>query len=329
MRVSVVVPLYNKADYLVRTLDSISRQTFADFEAIVVDDGSTDGSRELALQYPDPRFRVVTQPNAGPGAARNLGIVEAQGEIVAFLDADDCWLPEYLQSSVELLDRSGPDVVSVTSGYMERPADMTRVEMWRRRGITDGVHRLTPEAPDHALAQGVAYMSCCTTVARKSALQRWGGFYSRDNCRYAEDAALWLKILLNEAVCFQLRPLVHIDRQAAQLSGNFSGPRPIEPFLLDPGDIERVCRPEWLPLLRRYYARCACKTAVILGCWGEVDRARALVDRFVRLRDVNPLYFMLARLACNPVAARLFCRLFRRAIAGGSSRRGRIWNRLP
>jgi hypothetical protein len=228
-----------------------------------------------------------------------------------------------------LLNRCGPDVASVTSSYMEGPANMTDVEMWRRRGILDGVHRLTPDTPGHTLAQWVAYMHSCTTVARITALQRWGGFYSLNNCRYGEDAALWLKILLNEAVCFQLRPLVRIDRQAAQLSGNFTGPRPVEPFLLDPGDIERVCRPELLPLLHRFYARCACKTAVVLGSWGEVARARALVDRFVRLRDVSPLYFILAHLAGVPVAAGLFGRLFRPAIAGQLIRRGLIRARLP
>src|SRR6185312_7639068 len=93
--VSVVLPLYNKAPFITRALDSIAAQTYRNFEAIIVDDGSTDGSGDIAASYPDPRFRVIRQTNAGPGAARNRGVDEAKGEVLAFLDADDEWLPGF------------------------------------------------------------------------------------------------------------------------------------------------------------------------------------------------------------------------------------------
>jgi hypothetical protein len=327
VRVSVVVPLYNKAAYVIRTLESISAQTLGDFEAIVVDDGSTDGSGELAAKHPDRRFRVIVQSNAGPGAARNRGIAEAQGDFIAFLDADDAWLPEYLENSVASLERCGPEVASVTSGHMERLSDVSDSDRWRRRGITDGVQRLTPQTPVRLMAHMVGYMSSCTTVARSAAIRRWEGFYSRNGCRYAEDTSLWLKVLLNQPVCLQLQPLVHFDRGASQLGGNFSGPRPIEPFLLDPEDVQRVCPPELLPLLRQYFARCACKTAIVLGCWGQSDRARQLVRRFVRRRDADALLFSLALAACHPVSA-LLLRPFRSSVAAGQSRRRLPWTRL-
>jgi glycosyltransferase involved in cell wall biosynthesis len=75
--VSIVIPLYNKAPYVRRSLDSIAQQTFGDFEVLVVNDGSTDGGERLVADYPDPRFRLINQPNAGPGAARNRGVAEA------------------------------------------------------------------------------------------------------------------------------------------------------------------------------------------------------------------------------------------------------------
>src|SRR5947209_3795753 len=105
MRVSVIIPLYNKAPYVRRTLDSVRAQTFADYEVIVVDDGSTDGGAAVVEGFGDPRFRLIAQPNAGPGAARNRGLAEAGGEFVAFLDADDEWLPTFLERSLALLDR--------------------------------------------------------------------------------------------------------------------------------------------------------------------------------------------------------------------------------
>src|SRR5262249_7159571 len=88
LRVSIITPLYNKAPYIRRTLDSVAAQTFRDFELIVVDDGSTDGGERLVADYVDERVRLIRQPNAGPGAARNRGIAEARGELLAFLDAD-------------------------------------------------------------------------------------------------------------------------------------------------------------------------------------------------------------------------------------------------
>ena len=117
VRVSVIIPLYNKAPYVRRALDSVAAQTFTDFEVIVVDDGSTDGGAELVAAYGDSRVRLLRQANAGPGAARNRGIAEARGDILAFLDADDVWLPVFLEESMRLLDRYGAEVATVTSGY--------------------------------------------------------------------------------------------------------------------------------------------------------------------------------------------------------------------
>lgn len=108
MRFSIVISLYNKERYIAGTLDSVKKQTFGDYEVIVVDDSSTDRSREIAKTYEtDGRFHVYTVQNGGVSAARNYGIKKACGDYVCFLDADDLWKSEYLQEADRLLNKYG------------------------------------------------------------------------------------------------------------------------------------------------------------------------------------------------------------------------------
>jgi glycosyltransferase involved in cell wall biosynthesis len=100
--VSVIVPLHQKAPYVARAVRSVLAQTFADFELIVVDDGSTDGGGEMAAAAGDDRTRIVRMPHGGEGAARNRGLAEACAEWAAFLDADDEWRPRFLERAMGL-----------------------------------------------------------------------------------------------------------------------------------------------------------------------------------------------------------------------------------
>lgn len=102
MKVSVVIPLYNKARHIRRAMESVLRQTHLDFELIVVDDGSTDASVDRVREFEDPRVRLLSQENAGVGAARNRGVSATSGKLVAFLDADDEWMPDFLETVLRL-----------------------------------------------------------------------------------------------------------------------------------------------------------------------------------------------------------------------------------
>ena len=102
MKISVVIPLYNKCDSVGRALQSVFAQTIRPLEIIIVNDGSTDGSEKLVEALHNPIIRLFKQPNAGVSAARNKGIEEAQGNWIAFLDADDEWKPTYLETMQKL-----------------------------------------------------------------------------------------------------------------------------------------------------------------------------------------------------------------------------------
>lgn len=105
-RFSVVIPVFNRAHSVLPTLESVRTQTFADFECIVVDDGSVDGEQlaEVVAGLADPRFRLVRQENGGASSARNRGVRDARGDYIAFLDSDDFFLPEKLARIAELAE---------------------------------------------------------------------------------------------------------------------------------------------------------------------------------------------------------------------------------
>jgi hypothetical protein len=301
LKVSIVVPLYNKAPYVERALHSIRAQTLGDFEVIVVDDGSTDDGPSVVTRYSDPRFRLISQPNAGPGPARNAGIAEAKGEFIAFLDADDEWLPTYLEETVQFLEQSGPGLAAITCGYLEYPLGESKEGMWRRRGIKEGVVRVTPSTNASLAVAMLAYMTPPSTVARIEVIRKWGGFYGEEKCLFAEDAFLWLKILLNEKVAFQFKPLVKIHSEASGLSKNLRRARPIEPFLIDPQEIEAACPPLLRNLLDRILAIRAAKTACVLGYWGEWREARLLMQRFTTAGHWQLPYYAPGLLCSTPL----------------------------
>lgn len=303
MRVSIIVPLYNKAATIQRTLDSILVQTCADFEAIIVDDGSSDDSGAIVAGCSDPRVRLLKQSNAGPGAARNRGLAEARGRYVAFLDADDEWLPFFLERSLKLLEDLGPAVASVSSGYFLHPAGQSTTAFWRQRGLGDGVYRLHPDLAPQFVVHLLAFLSSWNTVVRIEKARQWGGFYAREKCLYGEDSYFWLKLLLNEAVAVNLEPLVRFHTEASALSHNLRGPRPVEPLLRHPAELAEACPPSLRSLLTDVLALRAIKTACMLGYWGRWREGRALLGQFCTGAVRRWPRYGLAQLVTTPVGA--------------------------
>lgn len=115
-KISVVIPLYNKERYIKNTIESVLNQNFTDFEIIVVDDGSTDRSLEIAKQFKQDFIKVFSQENQGVAIARNTGAQAGSGEIIAFLDADDLWLPNHL-AEIDTLYQEFPEAGFFATAY--------------------------------------------------------------------------------------------------------------------------------------------------------------------------------------------------------------------
>jgi hypothetical protein len=192
-------------------------------------------------------------------------------------------------------------VVGVTSGYYEWPAAVSREPMWRHRGLLPGVQRLTPATSPLLAVHMLAYMCPWSTVVRADVVRQLGGFFDKERCLYAEDAHLWLKLLLTHAVAFNLAPLVRFHTEASGLSKNLERARPVEPFLRHPQDIEAVCPAPLRPLLDEILAIRAAKTTCMLGYWGQWREARALRKRFPSRRPWRLPYFFPALVCSTPL----------------------------
>lgn len=183
--VSVVIPLYNKARFVRRALESVLQQTYQPIEIIVVDDGSTDDSAARISDLAGDRVILLTQANAGPGPARNQGVDRARGTWVAFLDADDIWLPEHLWTLAKLAaEHRGADLLA--TGYEER-SDL----QWHQKAISDNE---TNEERDFFSIPPNRKGVCSSSIAiRRSVFLGSGGFGS---FWPGEDVELWVRLAL-------------------------------------------------------------------------------------------------------------------------------------
>ena len=185
-RVSVIIPVYNGAATISRALQSVFHQTFADYEVVVVDDGSTDDTPSVLAEYSksnENKIRVVRQANRGLPAARNAAVAAGRGELLALIDHDDEWLPRKLELSVAAM-RADPDAVLL---YSDMIVVNEAGEEFRRSQIRpDTAHA---PAMDEMLAR-IWPITPSTVVMRRSAFDRAGGFC--EQLISAEDIHFWL-----------------------------------------------------------------------------------------------------------------------------------------
>jgi glycosyltransferase involved in cell wall biosynthesis len=212
--ISVVIPLYDKVQQVKETLDSVRQQVFTAYEVIIVDDGSTDGSLELVRDYLrqyerfSHKVRIFQQLHAGVSAARNRGIGQSRFDWIAFLDADDAWTPEYLQSQYEL-SLKYPFCDVLAAGYRIRyspgsilPLQLLKLPFRDTDGVLDNYFEVA----------ACSYPPLCSlvTIVRKRALQSIGGF--PEGISSGEDLLTWARLAINYKIAYNRTCLALYDQ---------------------------------------------------------------------------------------------------------------------
>ena len=188
---SVVIPLYNKEQYICRAVDSVLSQTYEQFELIVVDDGSTDRSAELVENIKDDRVRVIRQDNQGEGPARNSGVLAASNHWVAFLDADDAWLPDHLREISNIINRFDK-VAMVSTSCIEITDSSKKVNIDNNPEANIRVINYFIEA-----AKDIGIVNSTSVAIKKEVFEEVGGF---SNFRAGTDLEYWARVALKYSV---------------------------------------------------------------------------------------------------------------------------------
>lgn len=209
--VSVVVPLLNKGPHIKRALESVMNQSIQNFEIIVIDGGSTDEGPDIVQNYQDLRIKFIRQDPQRPGvsSARNVGITEAKNDFVAFLDADDEWMPTHLETLLELRVRF-PEAGLYCTNYKFGG---------KRRGLKDAKIKGIPESPceciipNYFITVSLGDTPSWTSVVGvpKEIVNRVGGF--PEGIWYGEDTYLWCIIALEYPIAFSWKceAIYHYD----------------------------------------------------------------------------------------------------------------------
>ena len=195
MKFSVIIPLYNKAPYVRKALETVCTQTCRDSEIIVINDGSTDNSAIIAEEFLNGvegiNYKILQQKNSGVAAARNNGVAQAQGDYLAFLDADDWWEPTYLERMAQLIE-DYPNAGLYASNYVYYKPGKTHVAL----NIPTGYMNY----PKAYCESGAMPIWTGATMIPKVVFDEMGGFPV--GIKLGEDFLLWAKIALQYKVAF-------------------------------------------------------------------------------------------------------------------------------
>jgi glycosyltransferase involved in cell wall biosynthesis len=200
--ISIVIPLYNKEKEVLRAINSVLSQTVKDFEVIVVNDGSTDKGPGIVRSISDPRIRVIDQDNAGVSAARNRGIEAANTDLITFLDADDEWEPEFLET-ILWLEREFPDCSVFATSYffvnrdgIKSPAVVRGLPKDFQKGILKDYFIIAAKSDPPLWTSAIA--------VKKSAILDVGGF--PEGIVSGEDLLTWARLASKFDIAYYVEP---------------------------------------------------------------------------------------------------------------------------
>ncbi|WP_344060154.1 glycosyltransferase family A protein [Microbacterium pumilum] len=311
VQVDVVIPLFNKAGVINRAVQSVLAQTYPHWTLVIVDDGSTD---DWAVDVVDPRIVVVHQQNAGPGAARNTGAARHDGRYIAFLDADDEWLPNYLEHLVGVLEADSSLAAASSSWFRGSETDDVNAK-FAARGVHEGRWELDPAAPAREFKMRVDSLHSSATIVQRDVFEALGGFYEK-RAMFGEDSYLWTAVALTKPVFRSGEPLLRFHIDASSLSTGRTTPYPLPPIMTDPEALRAATVGTWeayMPKYLEYYVPLILGRAIDEGIGGQAfayvsgDRLRALglrprVRWSIRARTLNTAMKTTARRRLRPAS---------------------------
>lgn len=210
MRFSVVIPLFNKASYVAKAINSVLKQTFTDYELIIVDDGSKDDSAEIAAQAIEghENCRLLKQENAGVSMARNNGVAVAQGDYLCFLDADDWWEPLFLEEMSKLIEEyPEAGIYGVNYTIVNETKRKTRMA---KIGVEEGFEKgYINYCKAYASTMYMPLTSISVAIPRRI-FDEMQGFPK--GIKLGEDFLLWIRIALRYQVAFLNKPLAYYNQ---------------------------------------------------------------------------------------------------------------------
>ena len=187
--ISVIVPTYNRADFVGETIESILNQTYKYFELIIIDDGSTDNTEEVIGKFKDSRIKYIKTDNwGGPARPRNTGIKKAKGEYIAFCDDDDIWLPKKLEKQIRVFQVSNETAMLYTR-FRTIEGEIISNRIFPENGMYKSGNMFKSIYLRNLIA-------CSSVMIRRSVLDQVGLFNTDPNLIAIEDADLWLRIAL-------------------------------------------------------------------------------------------------------------------------------------
>ncbi|WP_169718980.1 glycosyltransferase family 2 protein [Aequorivita capsosiphonis] len=193
---SIVIAVYNKERYIADTLKSVLEQTYQHFEVVILNDGSTDNSEAEILKFKDPRIRYFSKENQGAGAARNFVIKEAKHEYIALLDADDSWLPFYLQEQAKLIADFPNESVFATAIDIEKQSKIYASEY-----SVPNLQKDEVRVVDFYSASCLnSILTSSSTVLHKKVFSKIG--YYNPSIKSGQDTDLWIRLGLEYSVVF-------------------------------------------------------------------------------------------------------------------------------
>ncbi|MGQ9611024.1 MAG: glycosyltransferase family 2 protein [bacterium] len=209
--ISVIIPTYNYGEFVSYAIKSVLCQTYQDFELIIVDDGSTDNTKEIVQEFvnSDKRIRYLYQKNRGLSSARNTGIKASRGMFIAFLDADDIWFPEKLEYQMEIM-KNIHSIGLVGCGYINFNYNDGNTQIIIPDQELDLARELTVKNAIYGSASGV--------LVKKECFERVGLF--DEKLKAAEDWDMWLRIIKHYDIRFVDKPMVKIRIHNRNMSKN-------------------------------------------------------------------------------------------------------------